>query len=582
MMPKIIITQLAVLVFWNIVSAIGDFTSNDYKTALWITARFYGGQRSGIGPNWLIMEHTNPAYRTCFTKDADGSYDLEGGWFDCGDHVTFGQTFFYSAYMLAKAYQTFPTGYHDLYNGKNYSDYKQSGNWDITGGKPNGIPDILEELKYASDWIIKATPNSSTFYSQKGNGDYDHKQWVTAGKMSTLPTDQGGEPRPITKNSNDGSMPSFAAATLAIMSQVYKKYNPAYADSCLAHAKYGYSYAKAHKGQSVGAGGYYPAKPNPAADFVTAACEMYAATGETQYKQDAVDNLSNVKNHYYTLCYNNCDDLAAYAVGTILKNDTLLNLMKTWFVDKYKNAGTGEMGLSTLGDGWGFLRYPANQAFVAALYSKATGSTAYDQFIYDQIDYIMGSNNAKNSFVTGFCAGCEKSPHWPHHRNVYLNDNNDQKTLTAIPARNAKFGYMIGFTKAASSSFVEAIDNYQQTEGGLDYNAGLVGALGYIVSKINPADTSKMITNSEEKINASKILSLVSIKKNGYGITISSSGKNRIMEIRVCDISGKTFFRWTNPTAAVKWYTEKTARGVYIIKGVMDNKSVFNYPIIVQ
>ena len=98
------------------------FDAQDYKKALWMTTRFYGAQRSGIGPNWLIMEHENPQYRTSFTQDADRSvsppHDLEGGWFDCGDHATFGQTFFYSAYLLAKAYEAFPTGFHDLYDGK--------------------------------------------------------------------------------------------------------------------------------------------------------------------------------------------------------------------------------------------------------------------------------------------------------------------------------------------------------------------------------------------------------------------------------------------------------------------------------
>jgi hypothetical protein len=42
-----------------------------------------------------------------------------------------------------------------------------------------------------------------------------------------------------------------------------------------------------------------------------------------------------------------------------------------------------------------------------------------------------------------------------------------------------------------SSQYVESIQDYAQSEGGIDYNAGLVGALAYIVSKNAPADTSK-------------------------------------------------------------------------------------------
>ncbi|MBK8806945.1 MAG: hypothetical protein IPO21_10000 [Bacteroidales bacterium] len=41
------------------------------------------------------------------------------------------------------------------------------------------------------------------------------------------------------------------------------------------------------------------------------------------------------------------------------------------------------------------------------------------------------------------------------------------------------------------SSFPDNIDNYQTSEGGIDYNAGLVGALGYVVSRLAPVDQVK-------------------------------------------------------------------------------------------
>jgi hypothetical protein len=59
-----------------------------------------------------------------------------------------------------------------------------------------------------------------------------------------------------------------------------------------------------------------------------------------------------------------------------------------------------------------------------------------------------------------------------------------------IPERNKSFGYMVGGS-FESSKYQDNINSYQYTEGGLDYNAGLVGALAYIVSKLAPADTSK-------------------------------------------------------------------------------------------
>jgi hypothetical protein len=472
----------------------GAFNAEQYKKALWMVTRMYGGQRSGVGPNWLIMEHTNPAYRTSFTQDADAGRNLEGGWFDCGDHVTFGHTFYYSAYMLAKAYDVFPTGFHDLYHGKDYSDYMESKDWSIAGGSPNGMPDLLEELKYATDWIIKATPDANTFYYEKGNGDYDHKKWVTAGYMSTLPVNEGGEPRPIYKNPNDGHMASLAAATMAVMSRIYRKYDPDYADLCLAHAKNAYGYAKPRKSQAAGAasGSFYGAAKHPVTTFVLAASEMFITTNDNTYKGDIVFTNDDQKNHGWALDYVNPHDLAIYAVSMALpdERDSNLSFMRTTFIDKYKNSVNSEK-VSTVGGDWGALRYPANFAFAAGLYSKAANSTDFDQFIYNQVDYILGANTAKQSFVVGFCENCTKVASKPHHRNVFLNDQNvENKNGLTIPERNKYFGYLVGGTRA-SNSYVDDVENYQTTEGGLDYSAGLVGALAYVVSKLAPADTSK-------------------------------------------------------------------------------------------
>ena len=466
----------------------GAFTAEQYRKALWMVTRFYGAQRSGIGPNWLLMDHT---YKTSFTKDADGNRNLEGGWFDCGDHVLFGQTFFYSAYVLAKAYESFPKGFYDLYNG-DYSDYAQSKDWSIAGGKSNRIPDLLEELKYATDWIIKATPNGTTFYSQKGNGNYDHQKWVTAGFMSTLPINEGGEKegsRPITKNPDDGVMASFAAGTLALMSKIYREYDTAYADTCIKHAKNAYDYAKSHKDKAAGAD-FYGAHKDPATVFVLAASEMYRITENNTYKNDI--DKSQLKGHWHVLDYSNSHDLVAYAAAMAVpeNKDNALKLMFDEFVSKYTNSGNiNEEKVTTLGGGWGQLRYAGNTAFSVALYSLAKNITQYDQFIYDQIDYILGGNKAKRSFITGFCEGCNGSPKLPHHRNVFLRDDNPEdgeKAKMTIPERNKYFGYLVGGTRT-SASYTESVTDYQTTEGGIDYNAGLLGALAYIISKLAPA-----------------------------------------------------------------------------------------------
>ncbi|MBR4815107.1 MAG: glycoside hydrolase family 9 protein, partial [Paludibacteraceae bacterium] len=129
-----------------------------------MTTRFYGAQRMGEGVNWLIATHvpgevsedvqfdsSKFVQGKSFLNDADGDYDLTGGWFDCGDYVLFGQTFYYSAYMLLLGYTAFPEGYPDFYS-EDYHGYIESDDytWEGKQGKPDGIPDILNEVKYAT------------------------------------------------------------------------------------------------------------------------------------------------------------------------------------------------------------------------------------------------------------------------------------------------------------------------------------------------------------------------------------------------------------------------------------------------
>ena len=511
---KLLFLLLMVLQFGVLEIVAQNLTNADYNKALWMTTRMYGGQRSGHGPNWLIVNHTpSSADMTtlaqhkgadvnqlqpgkCFTKDADGAHSLEGGWVDCGDHVKFGQTMFYSAYVLLKAYAEFPEGFNDFYS-FDYIGYRNSGDYSWEGGRgePNGIPDILDEIKYQTDFLIKCARNNTTFYSQVGSGPDDHKNWVTSVAMATLNRNEGGQregSRVIVKNPNDCAMPSMAAATLALMARVYEQFDPAYAALCLTHAGYAYQYAKAHLGNVAAASPFYPANANWQATFVCATSELYWATGNTAYRTEALSYAGNLVNHNWCFNYNNVDDVAAYNLAKLghAASRTLLES----FVNTYKGQVNAN-GLFTGGDGsWGPLRYNANAAFIVALWGALNNSTTVDPFIYAQVNYILGVNSANHSFVVGFvrsgCGNCKASVK-PHHRNVFLrNDIMGNKETFTIPTKNQQHGYMLGGTRNPGS-ISDQVENYYQNEGGIDYNAGLVGALGYIMSRIAPVNPNQ-------------------------------------------------------------------------------------------
>ncbi|MFN3404316.1 MAG: glycoside hydrolase family 9 protein [Cytophagaceae bacterium] len=512
-----------------------SFSVVDYQKALWMTARMYGGQRSGEN-NWLVYNHlpsgVNSGLRgKCFIedKDTDGC-DLSGGWHDAGDHVKFGHTQFYSAYMVLKGYAEFPTGYDDYYSYE-YFGYKNSGNWtwEGNGHDPNFIPDVLDEIKHATDYFIKCAKNSNTFYYQVGQGDPDHSNWVTAVKMQTLAQAQGGQSRVVYKNPNDASMASFCGATLALMSRVYKRFDSNYANTCLQHAKYAYDYAKAHPGVAgTGDGGFYGPNSNWKDDYATMCAELFWATGNELYKTEALSfsvgssTSSDIYGSGYGFDYANNGDIALYNLALLGKPNakTLLNNIVVSYKANVNSSGLFNGGNQT----WGTLRYNANTSLIVALWQKLEGTdNSVDEFIYKNIDYILGDNSANLSFIVGFG---DLYPRYPHHRNIYLRDDNPFGVIE-IPEKNRQFGFLIGGARNPSD-FNDNRMNYQQSEGGIDYNACLVGVLAYIVSRTSPVDTSKF-GHPVPNLGPSKTLCGVS------NITLDTQ----------IPVDGKKTFEWT-------------------------------------
>ncbi len=480
-----------------------SFDKEQYQKALWMTGRFYGAQRSGAGHNWLIAEHepTQTASSLTgnlkafvkgqdFVKDADGDYDLTGGWVDCGDNVKFGQTEFYSGYMLALGYSEFPTGYGDFYS-QNYEGYIGASDytWEGKKGKPNGIPDILDELKYATDFFMKCVRDESTFYYQVGDGGPDHQVWCTSPVKATLSRAQGGEAEGSRKvfkaTGKTTSMTSFCGATLAIMSRCYRPFDSEYADKCLAKAKVAYDYVMGTAKGNTGSD-FYPSKPNYESDIVVLAMELYRATNDDNYLKTAKEYSafmadSKKYNHNYSLNYNNTEDLACYLMA-MYANDANAKTALQFFCDLYKPA-SGYF-LNKMNGDWGILRFPANQAFVYALNDKVLGKEkTLNQYALTSIEYIMGKNGKNFSYIVGFG---KNHPHYPHHRNFYGLDNDSEANLkVSDDHKYMQLGYMVGGS-INDGEYIDNEKNYTYSEGGIDYNAGLVASLGYINSILNP------------------------------------------------------------------------------------------------
>lgn len=518
-------------------------TTADYTKALWMTTRFFGGQRltdntkSELQQNWLVQDYLPSGVSAAkkgvvFAQDADNGYDLSGGWADCGDHVFFGQTGFYAGYMLLKNYDVFPEGFDDYYDAY-YTGYRNSGDYSWEGGKgtPNGIPDVLDEVKHQTDLFIKMAKNSTTFYYEKGDGNADHTQRVTAVKMQTNSVGTGGEPRKMWSNPNDASMPAMCAATLALMSKKYRPFDPAYADLCLVHAKYAYDYSMS-KSSVVGAasGSFYGGNDNFNNGRAIMFAEMFKATGTASYKTQALalsagTSTQTVRpNINYTFDYSNTGEVALYCLAEIGHTSA-----KTAFLSHIQNkfiaAGNyNSAGVYKNGGGWGKLRYVGNAAMLIAMYNKMNNSATLDPKVYANVDYILGKNSGNWSYLVGFVpqdiSPVVKTPGQAHHRNLYLYEGNNNNTVVTIPNKNKQFGALVG--GSLDGTYNDLWTDYVNTEVCVDYNVGIVGALAAIRKEKNPVDTNKFLAQcASPKLGADQSLCGIS-----GGITLNSGLTN--------------------------------------------------------
>lgn len=513
------------------------FEKEQYQKALWMTTRFYGAQRMGEGVNWLVATHepkdvsedvqfdsSKFVKGKSFLKDADGDYDLTGGWFDCGDYVLFGQTFYYSVYMLLLGYTAFPEGYPDFYS-EDYHGYIDSDDytWEGKQGKPDGIPDVLNEVKYATDFMLKAVRDNQTFYYQKGDGYWDHKVWCTSTVRSGVPTSIGGEadgPRLIMKATGKATaMASQASAALATMARVYAQYDADYAAACLEKAKVACEFVENTEkgtlwGEPLQVDGkdqyFYHVGDRYVHDMVTMYVELYKTTNDPQYLEKAEQNCSWMDdpqqyNYNYTLCYDHREDLAVYAIASLGEKSAYgqkaLGILDFYVNSMYKPLSGYLLNKQT--DTWGKLRHTASQAFVYALYDKLTGAENINPYTAVSIEYIMGNNREKRSFIVGFG---DKYPAKPHHRNVYRTDirklalEKDKLPNIDNNYKFAQLGYLVGGS-LDNGEYTESIESWEVAEGGIDYNAGLVGALGYINSKVNPVSMNPSSVETVTEIN---------------------------------------------------------------------------------
>lgn len=337
----------------------------------------------------------------------NATLNVKGSWADAGDFGIYPVNHAISAWTLLNLYERYPNVFPD-------------GSLNIPE-KGNGIPDILDEVKFGSTFMKGMLPPNGGLASHKVHNE----QW------SAFPTDPAGEnslPRYAQPPSTNATY--AVARTTAQLARVLQPYNSTEAASLWSVAKDAWSRAEANPNviysgsvaDSPGGGDYDDTTISD--DRYAAAVELYltadklsdtnkttyrnAVTGSTHYKAigefwwggvAATGNLS-------LLTVSN--DLPVADLNTIKTNlktyvDGLVNIINA---EGYPVPLSGSSPYP-----WGSNSSVLNRVILMAYAYDSIGDKTYLKAVHKSMDYLMGNNAMKQSYVTGYGEYYEEDTH---------------------------------------------------------------------------------------------------------------------------------------------------------------------------
>lgn len=433
--------------------------SINYGEALQKSFLFYEAQRSGILPDDQRVVWRGDS---ALDDGQDVGVDLTGGYYDAGDHVKFG-------FPMAASMTLLSWGVIEYQEG-----YEQSGQLD----------EAMAAIKWGTDYLLKAHESddqgTQVFWAQVGDGDADHSYWGPAEEIDME--------RPAFKvdPQNPGSdIAGEAAAALAAASIVFRESDSDYARELLVEAIQLYDFADTYRGNYSDSipdtKDFYQSWSGYEDELSWGAVWLYKATGDETYLAQAEATYSGIDSKWT----HNWDD-KSYGTAVILAqemDDPRYEEEVEQWLDYWSDTSGGGIeytdgGLAWLAQ-WGSLRYSANTAFLAGIYSDTVGGTTatkgqrYSDFAEGQVNYILGDNPRNASYMVGFG---HNYPQNPHHRNSH--GGTKATFRNAEPNIHILYGALVGGPGSANDfDYVDDRTDYVRNEVALDYNAAFTGAI---------------------------------------------------------------------------------------------------------
>ncbi len=462
--------SLALLMLFLSVMPLRGTTTYNYGEALQKSILFYEAQQAGKLPEWNRFPWRGDSV---LDDGADVEVDLSGGWFDAGDNVKFG-------FPLAATVTLLSWGGIEYYDA-----YEKSGQ----------LVHLSQNIKWATDYLLNAfandTPGNYVLYGQVSSGAKDHQWW---GAAEVVDREMERPAYKIDTSCPGTELAAETAAAMASASILFRKNGDRdYADLLVQKAERLYDFADKYRGvysdcltQAVphykSFSGYEDELPWGAIWLHKAKkAQGWGYYGE--YLDKAIAEYRVMEKPYdYTLI----TDDKSYGVYVLLAKETgdeeYKQKAEAW-LDFWTVGYQGKRikytpgGLAYLVK-WASLTNAANTSFAGFVYSdwlvtqgEIKKAKRYFDFGVSQINYILGDNPAKHSYMIGYGRNPPRNPHHRTAHGSWLNSMSD-------PAqnRNLLIGALVGGPDE-SDRWEDDRTDWVQNEVAIGYNSGLTGAL---------------------------------------------------------------------------------------------------------
>jgi hypothetical protein len=458
---------------------------------------FMRQQRCGYNPFLDMVCHQRDG-RSFYGTMPDSTFvDVTGGWHDAGDQLKYLITGSNATARMLLAYELAGDRFGDVTN-----QLGQTG--------PNGIPDVLDEAKWGLDWLHKMHPGPNQLIHQVAD-DRDHRGWKMPDEDSS---DYGwgpnsyraayfatGNPQGLAEYKSEATgIANLAGRFAAAMAMAYRVWlaeggDSAFARNSLRAGREAYDMGKRKEGYQQGnsfGAPYRYSERTWADDMEWGAAELFKATGEAAYLQDAIRYARmagttswmqlDTAEHYEYYPFVNVGHFALYPLVDSALQDTLAGYYRDGIERTMERGRTNPYGI-----GVPFI-WCSNNLTTALitqilLYERMTGDTRYHDFMLRQRDWLLGLNPWGTSMFTGIPRDGERPV--DVHTSVWaLKQQEVPGGLVDGPVLFSIYSNLLGITLYSPDEFAEFqneyvvyhddIGDYSTNEPTMDGTAGAI------------------------------------------------------------------------------------------------------------